>query len=286
MRDLDPEVWKLFDDYVHGDLDRRGFLERAAKYCAGGLTAAGLLALLSPDFARAQKVPPDDGRLVATRVEVTASLRGLLVEPKQPAGKLPGVLVIHENRGLNPHIEDVARRVALEGFVALAPDALTPLGGYPGTEDEARPLFGKLDQAKVKEEFVAAAGWLKQQPRCTGTIGVVGFCWGGMMASWLATRLPDLGAAVAFYGSAPTAEETARIKAPMMIHYAEKDARINAATPAFYAALMNAGVRHQVFWYGDTQHGFHNDTTPRHKEDAAKLAWERTIAFFNQELRK
>ena len=285
-QDFDPELLIMFDAYVHGALDRRGFLERAARYCVGGMTAAGLLAMLSPDFARAQKVPPDDARLTAKRVEVTATLNGLLVEPKQPSGKLPGVLVIHENRGLNPHIEDVARRFALEGYLALAPDALTPLGGYPGTEDEARAQFGKLDQAKVKEDFVAAAGWLEQQPRCSGRVGVVGFCWGGMMASWLATRLPELGAAVAFYGSAPSAEETARIKAPMMIHYAEKDARINAGTPAFYAALMNAGVRHQVFWYADTQHGFHNDTTPRHQEDAARLAWTRTIAFFDQELKK
>jgi carboxymethylenebutenolidase len=289
--DLDPEVWNLFDEYVHGALDRRGFLERAARLSLAGLTAGAVLDLLQPRFAAAQKVPKDDPRLSSKSVEVPSpagygKLRALLVTPAKMTGKLPGVLVVHENRGLNPHIEDVARRFALERFIVLAPDALAPLGGYPGNEDDARALFAKLDQAKTREDFVAAAGYLKGHPDCSGKIGVVGFCYGGGIASFLATRLPDLAAAVGFYGGNPTPEETAKIKAPLQLHYAENDERINAGVPEFEAALKKSRVKHEIHRYPGTQHGFHNDTTPRYHEASAKLAWKRTLDFFEAHLRR
>jgi carboxymethylenebutenolidase len=288
--DVDPEVWRIFDQYVHGDIDRRGFLERVARLSLAGLSAAAVLDLLQPRFAEAQKVAKEDARLVTQKVEIASpagngKIRGLLSRPKAAKGKLPGVLVVHENRGLNPHIEDVARRVALEGFRALAPDALTTLGGYPGTEDEGRSLFSKLDPAKAREDFVAAAGWLAAHEEVAGKIGVVGFCYGGSVANFLATRLPDLGAAVCFYGGAPPDEEVAKIKAPVMIHYAENDERVNAGAPAYEAALARAKVDHVVHWYPGTQHGFHNDTTPRYDEAAARLAWKRTIDFLAGRLR-
>jgi carboxymethylenebutenolidase len=287
--DFDQELLNLFDKYVHGDIDRRGFLERATKYAVGGMTASMLLDALSPRFAEAQQVPSEDKRLKGSMVEYpspkgSGKMRGYLVRPVAPSGKLPGVLVVHENRGLNPHIEDIARRIALDGFIAFAPDALTPLGGYPGDEDKARDLFGKLDLEKVREDFVAAAEWLKTRPDCTGKIGVVGFCFGGGVANMLATRLPDLGAAVPFYGAQPKAEDVARIKAPLLIHYAEHDDRINAGIPAFEAALRANHVRYQIFTYPGTQHGFNNDTTPRFDKAAAQLAWQRTIDFLKKNL--
>jgi carboxymethylenebutenolidase len=210
----------------------------------------------------------------------------MLAKPAKATGKLPGVLVVHENRGLNPHIEDITRRVALESFIALAPDALTTLGGYPGGEDQARELFGKLDQPKVREDFVAAVAYLKKLPDCTGKVGVVGFCYGGAMASWLPTRIGDLAASVPFYGGPPPPEEAARTKGPLLAHYAENDERVNAGVPAYEEALKKAGVKAQIFRYPGTQHGFNNDTTPRYDEAAAKLAWKRTIDFFNEHLRK
>jgi len=288
--DFDQEVLDLFDEYVHGVVDRRGFLERAARFAIGGVTAAMLLDALSPRFAEAQKIAGDDKRLKTERVTFDSpkgngKVSGYLARPAKSAGKLPAVLVVHENRGLNPHIEDVARRVALEKFVAFAPDALTPLGGYPGDEDKARELFGKLDQAKTREDFVAAVGFLKKRPESTGVVGVVGFCFGGGVASMLATRVPDLGAAVSFYGSQPTAEEVARIKAPVLIHLAENDARINAGAPAYEAALKANKVKYQVFMYPGAQHGFNNDTTPRYDKASADLAWKRTIDFFRKNLR-
>ena len=212
-------------------------------------------------------------------------MRGYFARPASPTGKLPGVLVVHENRGLNPHIEDIARRLALDNFVAFAPDALFPLGGYPGSEDEARALFPKLDQAKTREDFIAAAGWLKARPECTGKYGAVGFCYGGGVVNMLATGLPDLGAAVPFYGSAPPTEDVARIKAPLMVQSAEVDERINASWPAYEAALKAAGVRYERYLYPGTQHGFNNDTTPRFDAAAAKLGWQRTIDFLNKNLR-
>jgi len=289
-KDFDPDVLILFDAYVHGAIDRRGFLEKASKYTAGGVTAAMLLDALNPRFAEAQQVAKDDKRITSEYLAFPSpqgneKTKGYLVRPAAAKGKLPGVLVVHENRGLNPHIEDVARRLALDNFVAFAPDALAPLGGYPGDEDGARQLFPKLDQAKTREDFVAAAGFLKAHAACTGKIGVVGFCWGGGVANMLATRLPDLGAAVPFYGNQAPAEDAARIKAALLIHYAENDQRINAGWPAYEAALKAAKVEYAAHIYPGTQHGFNNDTTPRYDEAAAKLAWQRTIEFFNRRLR-
>ncbi len=287
--DFDQELLNLFDKYVHGDIDRRGFLERAARYAVGGMTASMLLDALSPKFAEAQQIPTDDARLKASTVEYSSpkgqgKMSGYLVRPAKASGKLPGVLVVHENRGLNPHIEDIARRIALDGFMAFAPDALAPLGGYPGDEDKARDLFGKLDLQKVGEDFVAAAEWLKSRPDCTGKVGVVGFCVGGGIANMLATRMPDLAAAVPFYGAQPKAEDVAKIKAPLLIHYAEHDDRIDAGIPAFETALKANHVRYQLFIYPGTQHGFNNDTTPRYDKAAAQLAWQRTIDFLKKNL--
>jgi carboxymethylenebutenolidase len=290
--DFDPELLILFDAYVHGAVDRRGFLDKARKFAVGGVTAAMLLDALNPKFAEAQQVKKDDPRIKADYLEYDSpqgngKMKGYLVRPANATGKLPGVVVVHENRGLNPHIEDIARRLALDNFVAFAPDALTPLGGYPAAgEDEARTLFGKLDQAKTREDMVAAAGFLKARPECTGRIGAVGFCYGGGIANMLATRIPDLGGAVPFYGSAPTAEEAARIKSPLLIHYAGTDERINAMWPAYETALKAANVKYAMHMYAGAQHGFNNDTTPRYDEAAAKLAWQRTTEFFNTNLRK
>jgi carboxymethylenebutenolidase len=287
--DFDPEVLRLFDQYVHGFIDRRGFLGGAAKYAAGGVTATMLLDMLNPRFAEAQQVAQDDKRISAKFVEYPSpagygAMRGYLVRPAGAAARLPGVLVVHENRGLNPHIEDIARRLALDNFVAFAPDALFPLGGYPGSEDKARELFVKLDAAKSREDFVAAAKFLQALPECNGRIGAVGFCYGGGIANMLATRLPDLGAAVPFYGNQPAAADAAKIKAPLLIHYAGNDERINAGWPAYEAALKAAGVKHEMHKYPGTQHGFNNDTTPRYDEAAARLAWKRTVEFFNRNL--
>ncbi len=293
-RDFHPEVLRLFDQYVHGLIPRRGFLKAASAYAVGGLNAAELLGMLSPRFAEAQKVSPDDKRLVAQHVEIQSPkgsgiLRGVLARPTPGDGqgkeKRATILVVHENRGLNPHIEDIARRLALDGFIALAPDALTPLGGYPGDEDRARELFGKLDQKKCLEDFIAAARHLRSMPEGNGKLGAVGFCYGGGVVNTLAERLPDLDAAVAFYGVAPDLAKVADIKAQLQLHFAGDDARVNATWPPYEAALKAAGVRYEAFIYPGVQHGFNNDTTPRFDEAAAKLAWERTIGFFNRTLR-
>ena len=283
--DFDQELLMLFDAYVHGALDRRGFLDRAAKYAVGGVTAAMLLDQLSPKFAEAQVVKPEDARIKAEHVEYdspggSGRMRGYFVRPAKPAGRLPGILVIHENRGLNPHIEDIARRLALDNFVAFAPDALFPLGGYPGNEDKARELFPKLDQAKTRADFIAAASWLKARPETTGKLGAVGFCYGGGVVNYLATQLPDLSAGVPFYGSSPTTADVAKIKAAMLIQSAAVDERINASWPEYEAALKAAGVKYERHLYPGTQHGFNNDTTPRFDEAAAKLAWQRTLEWF------
>ena len=289
--DFDQELLILFDAYVHGDLDRRGFLDQAAKYAVGGVTAAMLLDQLSPKFAEAQVVRTDDARIGAEYLEYDSpnghgKMRGYFVSPAGATAKLPGILVIHENRGLNPHIEDIARRLALDNFVAFAPDALFPLGGYPGDEDRARQLFPQLDQAKTREDFIAAAAFLKGRPEGTGKIGAVGFCYGGGMVNYLATRLgSDLAAGVPFYGSPPNTEDVAKITCPLMVQSAEVDERINARWPEFERALKAANVTYERFLYPGTQHGFNNDTTPRYDAAAAKLAWERTIAFFNQYVR-
>jgi len=288
--DFDPEVMKLFDQYVHGVIDRRGFLSGATKYAVGGVSATMLLEMLSPNFVSAQQIKKDDARIVAKYVEYASpdgsgKMRGYLVMPAKFTGKLPAVMVVHENRGLNPHIEDIARRVALDNFIAFAPDALTPSGGYPGDEDKARELFGKLDQTKARADFVAAFGFMKAMTEVSGKIGVVGFCYGGSIANYLATQLPELAASSPFYGGAAKTEDVPKIKAPLLIHYASNDERINAAWPAYDAALKAAGAKYEAFIYPNTQHGFNNDTTPRYDEAAAKLAWGRTIEFFNKNLR-
>jgi carboxymethylenebutenolidase len=287
--EFDQGLLNLFDQYVHGDIDRRGFLDRAGKYAVGGMSAGMLLDALNPRFAEAQQVPKDDKRIKADFVEFPSPQgygkgRGYLVRPAGSAGKLPAILVVHENRGLNPHIEDIARRLALENFMAFAPDALFPLGGYPGDEDKAREVFPKLDQTKTREDFVAAVNFLKARPDGTGKVGVVGFCYGGGMAGHLATRVPDLAAAVPFYGGQPPAADVPKIKAPLLIHYAENDKRINDGWPAFEAALKENKVQYEMHMYPGAQHGFNNDTTPRYDPANAKRAWERTVAFFKKHL--
>jgi carboxymethylenebutenolidase len=288
--DFDQELLILFDAYVHGIIDRRGFLDKAARFAVGGVTAAMLLDQLSPKFLEAQVIKPEDPRVKTQYVEYESAkgygkMRGYLAEPAKPAGKLPAVLVVHENRGLNPHIEDIARRLAVDNFVAFAPDALFPLGGYPGDEDKARDLFPKLDQAKTREDFIAAATWLRARPETNGKLGCVGFCYGGGVVNFLATQVPELAAGVPFYGSAPRLEDVAKIKAAMLINSAEVDDRINASWPDYEKALKAAKVKYDRYQYPGTQHGFNNDTTPRYDEKAAKLAWERTIAHFNKYLR-
>ena len=289
-QDFDQELLILFDAYVHGGMDRRGFLDKAQKFAKAGVTAAGLLAALSPNFAAGQQVRQDDPRLTIERVSYpspngTGSVKGYLARPASAgANKLPAILVVHENRGLNPHIEDIARRLALDGFMAFAPDGLTVAGGYPGDEDKAREAFGKLNGAKMLEDFLAAAQWLKARNDSTGKLGVVGFCYGGGVAHQLAIRLPDLNASVPFYGNVPAPADAAKVKAPMLVHLAGIDERINAAWPAYEAALKTAGVRFTVHQYAGTQHGFNNDTTPRYDVPAAKLAWDRTVAFFKATL--
>ena len=288
--DYPQEVLDLFDGYVHGRMNRRDFLDRAAKYAVGGMTAAAMLDSLRPNFAWAQQVAKDDARIRVEYLDYPSpqgsdKMRGYVARPAKTAGKLPGVLVIHENRGLNPYIEDVARRLAVEGYLAFAPDALTPVGGYPGDEDKARELFAKQDGKKRIEDLVAGAGVLKARSESSGRIGSVGFCFGGGICNLLAVRLPDLAASVPFYGVQVPATDVPKIKAPLLIHYAENDERINAGWPAYETALKANGVKYQAHFYPGTQHGFHNDTTPRYDEAAAKLAWSRTLAFFKEHLK-
>jgi carboxymethylenebutenolidase len=288
--DFDQDLLLLFDAYVHGDIDRRGFLDRATKFAVGGMTAGMLLDALAPRFAEAQVVKKDDPRLKTEYVEYdspqgSGKARGYLARPANATGKLPAILVVHENRGLNPHIEDVTRRLALENFMAFAPDALFSLGGYPGDEDKARELFPKLDQTKIRQDFVAATHWLMKRPDSTGKVGVVGFCYGGAMANNLATLVPELAAAVPFYGSAPNTAEVPKIKAALLIHFAEVDRNVNARWPPYKEALDANKVRYEAHTYPGTQHGFNNDTTPRFNEEAAKLAWSRTVEFFEKHLR-
>jgi carboxymethylenebutenolidase len=288
--DFPQEVLNLFDGYVHGRMSRRDFLDNAGKYAVGGFTAAAMLESLRPNFAWAQQVAKDDARIKADYVtypspQGSSTMRGYLAKPANAGGKLPGVFVIHENRGLNPYIEDVTRRLALLNFVAFAPDALTPLGGYPGDEEKAVKAFATLDAAKRTEDLVTGALFLKARPECTGKIGAVGFCFGGGIANMLAVRLPDLGGAVPFYGAQPAAADVAKIKAPLLIHYAGLDERINAGWPAYEAALKANNTQYEAFIYPNVNHGFHNDTTPRYDDAAAKLAWQRTVDFFNKNLR-
>lgn len=288
--DFDPEVLSLFDAYVHGGIDRRGFLVGAARFAAGATTAVGLLAALSPNFAQARQVEPDDARLETGHRGFQSPAgyghgRGYLARPAGAAGLLPTVLVVHENRGLNPHIEDVTRRIALEGYIAFAPDALFPLGGYPGDEDSARTLFQGLDQARTRADFVAAATMLQGIERSNGRLGVVGFCYGGAVANYLATRLPTLAAAVPFYGSPAPLDDVPKITAELLVVLAANDERVNTAWPAYEAALRTAGVTHALYQPPGTQHGFNNDTTPRYDATAAAEAWKRMLALFARALR-
>jgi carboxymethylenebutenolidase len=289
--DFPQELLNMFDQYVHGDINRRQFLDGARQFAIGGLTVTALFESLRPHFAWAQQVAPDDHRIQAEYTTVPSpqgngSIRGYLVRPAHASGKLPGVLVVHENRGLNPYIEDVARRLGTQNFIALAPDGLTSVGGYPNDEDKARELFQKVDRDKMTQDFEAAARWLKARDDCTGKLGVVGFCFGGGIANTLAVRMgADLAAAVPFYGSQPAAADTTKIQAALLIHYAALDERINAGWPAYEKALQEHHKRYTAYMYEGTNHGFHNDTTPRYDEAAARLAWQRTLDFFNQTLR-
>ena len=283
------ELLDLFHLYVHGEIDRAAFLSRAGKFAVGGLTAAGLLAMLKPNYAWAQQVPKDDKRIRTEYVTVPSpqgngSIKGYLVRPAG-SGKYPAVLVVHENRGLNPYIEDVARRLGTANFMAFAPDGLTSVGGYPGDDEKGGELFAKVDRTKMLEDFATAAAWLKARPDSTGKLGVVGFCFGGGVANSLAVRMPELAAAVPFYGQPPAAADVPKIKAAILAHHAELDTRLALTWPAYDAELTAAKVPHEGYIYPKTNHGFHNDTTPRYDEAAAKLAWQRTLDWFNKYLR-
>jgi len=288
--DFPQELLDLFHLYVHGDIDRRAFFDGASKFAIGGMTTAAIFEALRPNYAWAQQVPKDDKRIHTEYATVPSpqgngSIKGYFVKPASATGKLPGVLVIHENRGLNPYIEDVARRLGAANFMAFAPDGLTSLGGYPGDDEKGGAMFQKVDRAKMTEDFVAAANWLKSRPDSTGKLGAVGFCFGGGIVNTLATRMPDLAAGVPFYGGAPPAADVPKIKAAMLVHHGELDTRLVEAWPAYDAALKAAGVQHEGYVYPKANHGFHNDTTPRYDEAAAKLAWQRTLDHFNKYLR-
>ncbi|MEZ5594389.1 MAG: YghX family hydrolase [Gammaproteobacteria bacterium] len=288
-RDFDQQLLNLYDRYAHNQINRREFLDRAAKFAVGGITAATLLESLSPHYALAQQVDPNDPGINTETIEYDSpaghgTIRGYLARPAAATEKLPGVVVVHENRGLNPYIEDVARRLAVAGFMALAPDGLTPLGGYPGTDDEGREMQRQLDSGKLLEDFIAAFEYLKARPDATGKVGVVGFCFGGGISNAMAVRLPDLAAAVPFYGRQAAVEDVAKIQAPLLLHYAGLDERINQGWPAYEEALKQNGKNYTVYIYPDVNHGFHNDTTPRYDDAAARLAWSRTIDFFKAHL--
>ncbi len=289
--DYPQELLNLFDRYVHGDIARRDFLDGAKKFAVGGLTAAAIWESLRPNYAWAEQDPKDDKRIKTEYSTVPSpqgngNIRGYLVRPASASGKLPGVLVVHENRGLNPYIEDVARRLGTANFIAFAPDGLTSVGGYPGDDEKGGQLFGTVDRPKMTADFEAAARWLKARPDCTGKIGVVGFCFGGGIANTLAVRMgADLAAAAPFYGGQPPAADVAKIKAPLLIHYAALDTRVNGGWPAYEEALKANHVTYTMHMYEGANHGFHNDTTPRYDETAAKLAWQRTLDFFNKNLR-
>jgi carboxymethylenebutenolidase len=288
--DFPQELLDLFHEYQHGDITRRAFLDRAGRFAVGGLTVATIFESLAPNYAWAQQVAKDDARLKASYETVPSpagngSIKGYFAVPSSGTGKLPAVLVVHENRGLNPYIEDVARRLALLNFIAFAPDGLTSVGGYPGNDEGGGAAFRTVDQAKMFEDFVASAGWLKAHARSTGKVGAVGFCFGGGICNRLAVRVPDLGAAVPFYGRQVPAADVPSIKAPLLLHFAANDAGVNGGWPAYEAALKANSKTYTAFTYENTQHGFHNDTTPRYDEAAAKLAWQRTVDFFNKHLR-
>ncbi len=286
---IKQEVFDLYDDYAHNRIPRRTFMEKLSLYAVGGITVASLMSFLMPNYVDTLLVPPNDPRLDSDFITYDSpngggSIKGLLSQPKGNTKKLGGILVVHENRGLNPYIEDTARLAALEGFISLAPDALTPLGGYPGNDDEGREMQSKRDRNEILEDFIAAYDYLKAHPNCSGKVGVVGFCFGGWVSNMLAVRLPDLAAAVPFYGGQPT-EDIAKIQAPLLLQYAALDTRVNEGWPAYEEALKAHNKEYQVYTYPGVNHGFHNNTTPRYDKAAAELAWQRTIDFFKSEVR-
>ncbi len=288
-KDFAPELLELYDYYAHGKINRREFLDRAALFTLGGLTASALLAALSPNYALAEQVEFTDPDIVAEYITYPSpkgngQVRGYLVRPAKATGKVPAVVVVHENRGLNPYIEDVARRVAKAGFIALAPDGLTSVGGYPGNDDKGRELQATVDPEKLMNDFFAAIEWLIKHDASSGKVGITGFCYGGGVANAAAVAYPELGAAVSFYGRQPEAKDVARIKAPVMLHYGELDTRINEGWPAYEKALKAAGKAYEAYIYPGANHGFHNDSTPRYDEAAAKLAWDRTLGWFRRYL--
>lgn len=286
--DIKQDVFDLYDDYAHNRIPRRLFMDKLSAYAVGGVTVGSLLSFISPDYIKKIQVPQDDARLKSDYITYDSpkgggTIKGLLSKPVDTTGKLPGIIVVHENRGLNPYIEDVGRRAALAGFISLAPDALTPFGGYPGTDDEGRELQSKRDRNEMLEDFIAAFHHLKNHPECTGKVGVVGFCFGGWISNMMAVKVPDLGAAVPFYGGQPT-ENIQDIKAPLLLHFGELDKRVNEGWPAYEAALKENNKEYEAYIYENANHGFHNDTTPRFDREAAELAWKRTIEFFKTHL--
>lgn len=288
--DIKQEVFDLYDDYAHDRVSRRLFLDKLSTYAVGGLTLPSLLSFISPDYVKKIQIQEDDPRLKSEYITYNSpngggTIKGLLSRPVNAKGKLPGIVVVHENRGLNPHIEDVGRRAGLAGFISLAPDALTPLGGYPGNDDDGRELQRKRDRNEMLVDFIAAYTHLKSHPECSGKVGVVGFCFGGWISNMMAVRLPDLGAAVPYYGRQPEAEDAAKIKAPLLLQYGELDTRVNAGWPAFEEILKANNIEYTAYIYPEVNHGFHNNTTPRFDKAAANLSWKRTIDFFNKHLK-
>ena len=288
--DIKQEVFDLYDDYAHNRIDRRAFMQRLSIYAVGGLTVASLMSFLMPNYKSAVQVEPGDPRLRSEYVNYASpkgcgNIKALLAMPDDAKGRLGGIVVVHENRGLNPYVEDVARRAALAGFIAIAPDALTPLGGYPGNDDKGRELQAKRDRNEMLEDFIAAFDYLVKHKDCNGKVGVVGFCFGGWIANMMAVRIPNLAAAVPFYGSQPSVEDVPKIKAPLLLHYAGLDTHVNEGWPAYEAALKENNKEYTAYTYENVNHGFHNDTTPRYDKAAAQLAWQRTIDFFSGKLK-
>lgn len=288
--DIKQEVYDLYDDYAHNKIDRRQFVEKLSLYAIGGITVSSLMSFIMPDYVNTLLVQPDDPKLISDYINYQSpkgggEIKGLLSRPKKGKKKLPGIVVVHENRGLNPYIEDVGRRAALEGFISLAPDALTPLGGYPGNDDEGRTMQRKRDRGEMLEDFIAAFKYLKNHENCNGNVGVVGFCFGGWISNMMAVKVPDLKAAVPFYGGQPSDEDAALVKAPLMLQFGELDKRVNAGWPDYEKVLKENNVEYTAHFYPEANHGFHNNTTPRYDEEAANLAWKRTIKFFKKHLK-
>lgn len=289
-KDIHQEVFDLYDQYAHNIIDRRQFVDKLSKFAIGGLTLPALMSFIMPNYQDNITIKPDDERLESKFITYDSpkgggQIKGLLSKPKKTNGKLPGIVVIHENRGLNPYIEDVGRRAAVEGFISLAPDALTPLGGYPGNDDEGRTLQRQRDRNEMLEDFIAAFRYLQTHPDCNGNIGAVGFCFGGWIVNMMAVRLPELMAGVPFYGRQPNVDDVPKIKSPLLLQHGELDKRVNAGWPAFEAALKEHNIEYTAYFYPDANHGFHNNTTPRYDEESANLAWQRTIDFFKEKLK-